>query len=190
MTRHFPPRRILATLLLSLSACASGGQNYHDRSMDFGSVRTIAVMPFVNLSREQQAGERVRDVLTTMLLATGSIYVVPQGEVARVVARAGIANPSTPSVEELVKLGSMLKVDGVITGALKEYGEIRSGTASANSISVSLQLFETATGKVVWTGASTKGGIGFGDRLIGSGGAPMNDVTEAACDDLIAKLFK
>ena len=192
MTRQFHMRQLLAALLVALSACAStgGGQTYHDKNMDFGSIRTVAVMPIANLSRDNLAGDRVRDVLTTMLLASGAVYVVPYGEVARVASRAGIANPTAPSVEELTKLGTQLKVDGVITGVLKEYGEIRSGSAAANSISVSLQLHETATGKVVWSGSSTKGGITFGDRLIGGGGAPMNDVTEAVCDELLSKLFR
>jgi len=191
MTRLFPTRRIPATLLVALSACASaGGQNYHDKNMDFGSIRTVAVMPFVNLSHDNLAGDRVRDVFTTMLLASGSVYVVPYGEVARVSARAGIVNPSSPSVEEMIKLGTQLKIDGVITGVVKEYGELRSGSASGNTVSVSLQLLETATGKIVWTGSSTKGGISFKDRLLGGSGAPMNDVTEAVCDDLVAKLFR
>jgi len=186
-------RRLSAALLLAVSACAvlgSGGQNYHDKSMDFGSVRTVAVMPFVNLSRDSGAGDRVRDVLTSMLLATGSIYVVPHGEVVRVATRASVSAPATPSVEELVKLGTQLKADAVVTGVVKEYGEVRSGSASGNVVSLSLQLLETTTGKVVWTGTSTKGGVSWKDRLLGGGGAPMNDVTEAAVDDLIGKLFK
>ena len=45
-------------------------------------------------------------------------------------------------------------------------------------------------GKTVWYAASTKGGVTFMDRLIGGGGTPINDVTEAASRDLIHKLFK
>lgn len=186
-------RALAATILLVAGAgCASSskGQRYQDRNMDFGSIRTVAVMPFANLSRDNLAGDRVRDVFASMLLSTGAVYVIPYGEVARGVGRAGLASPTQPSVEEVVKLGSVLKVDGVITGVVKEYGEVRSGTASSNIVSVSVALLETATGKVVWAGATTRGGVSMSDRLFGGGGTPLNDVSEAAVDDLLNKLFR
>jgi hypothetical protein len=123
-------------------------------------------------------------------LATGAVYVLPVGEVARGSARAEIQNPSAPSPEEVIKVGGILKVQAVITGTVREYGEVRSGTASSNIISVSLQMIETQTGRVVWSASSTEGGVDLWDRLFGGGGRPMNVVTEKAVDDLISKLFK
>ena len=73
---------VLAAALLALSACTSlSGKStvFHDSSMDFGSIRTVAVLPLVNLTREQQAGDRVRDVFVTALMANSSIYVIPPG---------------------------------------------------------------------------------------------------------------
>jgi hypothetical protein len=174
----------------ALAACAGGGRNYHDASMDFGGMKTVVVLPLANLSRDAVGAERVRDALSSALLATGSIYVVPQGEVARAVNRLALSAPTAPSQEETVKLSQLVKADAIFTGVVREYGEVRSGSATANVVSVSLQLAEGGTGKVVWSATSTKGGIGFGDRLFGSGGAPMNDVTETVVDDLVAKLFK
>jgi len=90
----------------------------------------------------------------------------------------------------VIKLGTVLKVEGVITGVVKEYGEVRSGSATGNVVAVSVQLLETTTGKVIWTAASTRGGVTFSDRLLGGGGTPLNDVTEDAVDDLLDQLFK
>jgi len=179
---------LLASALLLLS-CATG-KSYHDRKMDFASVRTVAVLPLINLSRDNQASERVRDVFSTLLLSTGSIYVLPQGEVARGLSRAAVASPAAPSKEEVIALGKALAAEAIITGTLKEYGETRSGSSSANVVSLSLSMTETTTGTVVWSGTSTKGGIGFSERLLGGGGAPMNAVTEEACRDLLDQLFK
>ncbi len=89
-----------------------------------------------------------------------------------------------------MKLGKVLKVDAIVTGTVREYGEVRSGTASGNIVSLSIQIMETATGKVVWAASSTQGGVSTADRLLGSGGTPMNQVTEAAVNDLLNKLFK
>lgn len=183
--------RLLAwpALAALLAGCASG-HKYHDQKMDFASVRTVAVLPFANLSRDTLAAERVRDVFSGLLMATGSIYVLPQGEVAKGIGRAGLANPYSPAKDEVLALAKALGADAVFTGVLKEYGEVRSGSAAANTVSVSMSMYETSAATVVWTASTTQGGVGFADRLFGGGGAPMNKVTEEACRDLLDKLFK
>ena len=108
---------------------------------------------------------------------------------ARGITRAGILDPTTPSDEEIKRFTNIVKVDAVITGALTEYGDVRSGSTSANVISISLQMIETQTTRIVWTASATKGGISIWDRLFGSGGEPMNDVTMAAINEILDKLF-
>ena len=183
---------VLLPLIISLLACGSRSHLtcYHDPDMDFASIRTVAVLPFENLTTDRLAAERVRDILANSLMATGAVYVLPPGEVARGIVRAGIVSPSAPSQEEMVKLAPIIKIDALITGAVTEYGEVRSGTATANVISFNLQMIEAQTQRVVWTAATSQGGISVWDRLFGSGGKPMNDVTMAAIDDILGKLFK
>jgi hypothetical protein len=126
-----------------------------------------------------------------MLLASEAVYVVPTGETVRAISRVGLVIPTTPNTEEIVKLGQLLKVEAVITGVVKEYGEVRGGTSSANVVAISAQMFETTSGKVVWSGNSTKGGVSWGSRLLGTaGGDPINDVTEQAVNDLLKQLFR
>jgi hypothetical protein len=176
---------------LFLVSCGTSSSNvYVDPNMDFGAVKSIAVMPFVSLARDPVVADRVRDVFINKLLATGAVYVLPIGEVARAATRAELQNPSAPSAEEVVKLGGIIKVEAIITGTVREYGEVRSGTAASNIASVSLQMVETQTGRIVWTASSTKGGVNIWDRLFGGGGQPMDIVTQKAVDDLIRKLFK
>ena len=185
-------KAIVLLAVLCLLPCCGGrsSDSYRDPNMDFASIRTVAVMPFANLSKDQLAGERVRDVFIPMLMESGSIYVLPPGEVARGLSRINVANPTAPSVEEVTKLASILRVDAVITGLVREYGEIRSGNTEANVISLSLEILDGQTGRVVWVASTTKGGITLKDRLLGGGGSAMNDVTENAVNDLLDKLFK
>ncbi len=182
-------RILLFSTFFFLSACATTG-TYRDANMDFAAIQAVAVMPFVSLTRDSVSADRVRDVFINKLLSTYAVYVLPIGEVARGVARAEIVNPASPSPEEVIKLAGIIKAQAVITGAVREYGEVRSGTSSANVISVSLEMIEAQTGKVVWSAATTKGGITIWDRLFGGGGQPMNKITEEAVDDLVNKLFK
>jgi len=183
-------KNILAVLLLLCVGACAGSVKYRDPNMDFGSIQKVAVLPFANLTRDEKAADRVRDVYMNMLMATGGIYLLPPGEVARGISRAQLTDRTTPSEEEIKRLGGVLGVDAVMTGVVKEYGEVRSGSVSSNLISLSLQMFEVKTGKVVWSASSTKGGVTTTDRLLGGGGRPMNIVTEEAVIDLINKLYK
>jgi hypothetical protein len=162
---------------------------YRDPKMDFGSIQTVAVLPFTNLARDQVVSERVRDVFINRLLSTEAVYVLPVGEVNRGVGKLELPNPTSPTPEEVVKLGALLKADAVITGVVREYGEVRSGATTSNVISMSIQLIEAGTGKVVWSGSSTRGGVSFWNRLFGGGGQPLNKVTEEAIDALFDKLL-
>lgn len=179
-------------VIAAVAGCASSGAYdvYRDEHMDFGLVRTVAIMPLVNLTKDEHAGERVRDVLFTMLMASSGIYAVPSGEVARTISMTGAAVPSAPTPAEVVKLAAALKADAVIVGVVKEYGEVRSAGASAATISVSFRIMEGANGRIVWSASSTQGGVGMKDRLLGGGGVPMNVITEKAIDDILEKLFK
>jgi hypothetical protein len=183
------PLAVLLGALASVPAVAQVTDVYRDAKMDFGSIQTVAVMPFANLARDQVVAERVRDVFINRLLASGAVYVLPVGEVARGVAKLELQNPTSPTPEDVVKLGGLIKADAIITGVVREYGEVRSGTTSANIISMSMQMLEAGTGRVIWSGSSTKGGISFWDRLVGGGGQPINRVTEEAIDALFDKLL-
>jgi len=188
--KSMPHLRAALLFLLFAMGCAGTSHNvYRDPNMDFGSLQAVAVLPFTNLTREQMAADRVRDVFMTMLQATGGVYVIPPGEVARGISRLNLERPATPTAEEIVKVAKILNADAVIAGTVSEYGEVRSGTTSANVISVSLQMMEAQTGRGVWTASSTKGGVTTTDRLFGGGGEPMNLVTQKAVTDLLDKLF-
>lgn len=179
----------LAAFLIGCASQNTAPTKYHDPNMDFSNIRSIAVMPFSNLTTDRLAAERVRDTFINNLLATGAVYVIPTGEVARGIDRAAITNPTAPAAQDIVKLAAIIKADAVITGVVREYGKVRSGTTSANVISFSLQMQEISTQRIVWTASSTKGGVSIWDRLFGGGGKPMNDVTQAAVNEVIDKLF-
>jgi polysaccharide biosynthesis protein PelC len=180
----------LLFLVIAAPVCSAQVTDvFRDPNMDFGSIRTVAVLPFANLSRDQVVAERVRDVFINRLLSTGAVYVLPVGEVARGTSKLEFASAGSPTSEEVIKLGALLDAQAVITGVVREYGEVRSGASTANIISMSIQIIETGTGRVVWSASSTTGGISFWNRLFGGGGQPLNRVTEQAIDALFDKLL-
>ena len=185
-----PLEKVVMVFSLVFFVSCTTDDTFFDPNMDFGSLQAVAVLPFENLTQDDFAAARVRDAFATMLLATGAVYVLPPGEVARGLGTIGRIPREGLSSEQIKQLAGALKVNAVITGVVSEYGPIRSGAASANVVSVSLQMLEASSGVVVWSAASTKGGISIWDRLLGGGGEPMNTVTEKAVNDLLDKLFQ
>jgi len=175
-------------MLAAIVSCAADDV-YFEPNMDFGSLRSVAVLPFQNLTSVDEAAERVRDTFMGMLLATGAVYVLPPGEVARGISKIGRIPLEGPSTEQVKQLSNVLQIDSVITGVVREYGTVRSGATSANVVSISLQMIEVKSGMVVWSASSTRGGVTLWDRLIGGGGEPMDTVTVRAVNDLLDKLF-
>ena len=132
-------RRIFAACFVIMLTAGCGGSTrakYHDPDMDFSTVRSVAVMPFANLTGERMAGERVRDTFVNNLLATGMVYVIPSGEVTRGIQRAEITNAAAPATQDIAKLAVLVKADAVITGVVREYGQVRSGSTTANDGSI------------------------------------------------------
>ena len=183
---------LMMFLLTGCSFIGSGSdkETYKNSLMNFAAVQSVAVLPFQNLTDDEEGAARVRDTFMGTLLATEAIYVIPPGEVQRGIERANLRNPATPSSEKIKTLGEILQVNAVITGVLREYGNVRSGQTEANLISLSLQMLEVETGTIVWSGAATHGGIGMTERLFGGGGDPMNEVTKEAINDLLDQLFQ
>ena len=88
-TKRIPGNLLISVLFLLLSTACSPTGVYHDPNLDFGGIKSVAVLPFINLATDKNAADRIRDAFETSLMATGSIYVVPSGEVARGISRAG-----------------------------------------------------------------------------------------------------
>jgi len=181
--------RIAVLVMLAAIVSCAADDVYFEPNMDFGSLRSVAVLPFQNLTSVDEAAERVRDTFMGMLLATGAVYVLPPGEVARGISKIGRIPLEGPSTEQVKQLSNVLQIDSVITGVVREYGTVRSGATSANVVSISLQMIEVKSGMVVWSASSTRGGVTLWDRLIGGGGEPMDTVTVRAVNDLLDKLF-
>jgi hypothetical protein len=193
MKRKIAGRTLVISILIWTAGCAGhrGAQStFHDPNMDFGLIQSVAVLPFENLTNSARAGETSRDVFMTLLQASVDLYVIPPGEIQRAISRTQPENPMRPTVEEVVKLAANLETDVVITGTVLEFGQVRSGSATSNVCSLSVKMLEGQTGRVVWSASATRGGVSAGDRLVGSGGQPMNVVISRAAEDLVNRLFQ
>jgi TolB-like protein len=159
-------RYVLSGMLCILAfASGCGGSKvptYHvSQDVDFSYIKKVAVLPFENLTNERSAGEVVRDVVVSELLAPGLADVVLPGEVASAVDKMGIRAGQTLNAEQLKTLGKTLNVQAFILGTVLKFGETRTGSVSVPEVSITLMMADAASGSIIWSVTKTTSGAGF-----------------------------
>lgn len=166
-------RGALAVLLLAV-ACAGCGDrpttSFVHPQADFSLISRVAVLPLENLTGEEAAAEKVRQLLIIELLSSGAVEVVDVGEVARGIRDSKISNPVSPSREDIQKLAGELEIQGLIAGSVQEFAEVRGGGARSTSVSMVFRMIETDAGQVIWSSSVSQSGSGAMVRLFGVGG--------------------
>ncbi len=166
---------MLCMVVLSLG-CRGNVSTYHiSQDMDFGSVKRVAVLPLDNLTNERYAGEIVRQVVISELLASGLVDVVVPGEVIAAIQKLRLKPEESLNAEQIKAVGKDLKVQAVILGSVGKFGEARVGNISAPEISITLMMADTSSGSIVWSATRTSGGASFMARHFGARSDTMSE---------------
>jgi curli biogenesis system outer membrane secretion channel CsgG len=164
-------RGATALLALLLVGCAAPEPSsiYLHPNADIASFQRIAVLPIENLTNDQFADERVREILVVELLAQGVFEPVEIGEVNRILRAQNISTVSNLGPEQIGALGEILEVQALLFGSVMEYGQRRTGTFTAPEVSLALKLIDCETGVVVWSVSDARTGMPISTRLFGVG---------------------
>lgn len=183
--------RALLLAALVLAACASSMKptRFTNPRIDFSFVERVAVLPFENLSTDQQAGFRATRLLVTELLASGAVDVVEPGEVSAALSRFP-GRVTRPSIEQIVSLGKTLGVQAVIAGAVSQSEVLRSGAAGIPTVTLDAQMIETESGVIVWAATHTEKGSAFGAKVLGTQGEPIAVTTRRCVHRLLETLVE
>ncbi len=169
-----PTKKHLLLLIFSalflITGCRSAGlPTYHiSEDIDFSFYKRIAVMPLNNLTNEKYAGDIVRQVTISEMLASGLLDVIVPGEVMSAVSDLGIKNVTSLNAEQIKSLGKALDVEAIIMGSVEEYGMVKTGSVSAPQVTITLMLADASTGTIVWSITKTRGGASFMARHFGA----------------------
>jgi len=160
---------VALTLSVVVAGCGGSASNsYHIRKdVDFSYIKKVAVLPFSNYSDQGNASDIVRHMLVNELLASGMVDVVMPGEVMSVLDRSGAKNFHALSAEEIKKVGTALKVQAVIFGAVEKYGASAVGNIQVPEVTLTLMMAEADTGSIIWSVTTTGGGAGFATKHLG-----------------------
>ena len=176
-------RLVISSLMICFSCAlflhACGGKRapsyYINQDTDFSFIKTVAVLPLDNLTNDRFAGESVRQVIISELLASGLADVVCPGDVACACETVKIKPGQSPSAEQIRAIGKTLKVQAVIFGTVNKYGEIREGNVSAPEISITLMMADTNSGSIIWSVTKTYGGVDFWAKHFGTRADTMSE---------------
>ncbi len=191
MVRRMALPAVLACVMIAwLPACSSAPavKCYARPETDFSKYRKIAVYPFESLTNDEFAGERIRRLVITELLARG-VEVIEPGEVANVL-RTTLASKPLWSItrEDVRRTGKELGVDGVMMGAVEAYRTSPGLTVPYPEVSVSLRLLDVSSADIVWSITHTSGGARFWTRHFGVEGRTLSEAARAVVKEAVATM--
>jgi parallel beta-helix repeat protein len=169
-----------------------------DPYMEKNRPRTVAVLPFFDLSRSKQGFETVRRGFYNHF----SSLPFKDLELARIdetLAKAGLTDPEQILKTPPQKLGELLGVDAVIYGEISDFDKLFLVMYSQVSVGAKIRMFDTKTGNFLWSGQHVvrihEGGlsvtpVGIIATVVATA-MNMRDIQLLrACDDLFREMVK
>ena len=165
---------------------------------------TVAVMDFENKTPYGgwSLGRGASDMLNTELVKIGKFRMMERDRIASVIKEqkfgaSGLVDPSTAA-----RIGKVIGVEYIITGAVTEYGQSRAGGGGRGvdvgtkgyNAAVDIRLVNTTTGEIVFADSASHSLASVNVRVFGIGGGESYDekkATEAmreAIKKLVAKI--
>jgi hypothetical protein len=188
---RLPPFLVFCGVLASLGGCASAKSGpYVNPKFDFSLVKRVAVLPLETLAQDQSAGEKVRRLLVTEVLASGVVDVVEIGQVNRVLGQQGVQSLATLGPEDFKRLGEALKVQALILGSVDTYDRVSTGGTTAPEVTISLRAIDVSSGGIVWSTTNTGGGMGLAGKLFGLTSDSLSEVARKTVHEAVGTLFR
>ncbi len=179
-------------LLIFCSGCGGRGDSsfYISQETDFSFIKRVAVLPLDNLTNDRFAGDAVRQVVISELLASGLVEVVAPGDAVAALETLKLKTGQSPNADQIKAIGKAIKVQAVIIGAVNKYGEIREGNVSSPEITITLMMADTSSGSIIWSVTKTRGGAGFMARHFGARADTMSEAVLKVVREAIQTLYK
>ncbi|WP_297058922.1 GNA1162 family protein [Thermosulfurimonas sp.] len=156
-------------MLFLLWGCGTRGEirSYLRQGVDPAFVKRVAVLKFENHTRNKQAADRMRDIVTMEALALGVFDVVDRTVVDEVLSEEGVEEGMGLDKATIRRLGKRLGVQALLVGSVDAYEEEREGSYTYPVVSVSLRLIDVASGEIIWKAGGTETGYSMVGRLFG-----------------------
>jgi TolB-like protein len=155
---HYYLPTALCVLLLVFLSCAHPPRIYLSPQTDLSEFKKIAVLPFDNLSGEEDAGEKMTEIFTIELLRMGSFSVAEPGRVKKAVMEKRIRTTRDVDIEAAKWLGENLEVDLILAGSVLEFSIQESANKKVPMVTVISRLVQADSGVTVWAAYQSRQG--------------------------------
>jgi hypothetical protein len=153
------------------------------------SISKMVILPIENYTSDKHAGKKIKALLTIDLLSR-NIDVIEPGEVMIVLRELKIRSVSSVTGKDIKKIGEILRSDAVMIGSVGTFQVSRGISASYPEVSLSLRLFDSKTGSIVWSIWDTTGGADFWTRHFGAEGVTLDETAKKIIKETIDTLFE
>ncbi len=183
-------RLVLLSLLICLIfTLGCGGVKYYVKEgAEISYVKRVAVLPFQNNTNEKYAAERIRDLVSTEILARGIFEVVDKGSVDTALKEEAVESPTSLDKNTARRLARILGVQAFIAGSVDQYEDARRGSYSYPVISLTLRLMDAQTGTILWQAGGSASGYSAWGRILGLSPKDMTQVSMELVERLLSTL--
>ncbi len=186
--RHIPIIIIALICVIPLFSCNGNMKNYKRAGIETKHLKRIAIFPLENLTSNEYADEKVRNLLIMDLLSR-DIDVIEPGEVTRVFKELKIKSFESMSEMDMQSVGNMLNVDVILKGSVGTY-EMKKGVAiEYPEVSIHLMLIDTKSGQILWSAWHTSGGASFWTRHFGAEGSTLDKTASKVIKEVFDSLI-
>jgi len=164
----------------------------------------VAIMDFENKSQHGgwRLGRGASDILTTELVKTGKFNVMERDRLAAIIKEQNLGASGRIDPSTAARIGKIIGVEYIITGAITEYGQSRAGGGGRGinigkkgyHATVDIRMINAATGQIVFADSSSHSDSSYNVRVFGIGGGESfnekkaTEVMRAAIKNLAAKI--
>jgi len=140
----------------------------------------VAVMDFENKSQHGgwRLGRGASDILTTELIKIGKFTVMERGRLASIIKEQDMGASGRFDPSTVARLGKIIGVEYIITGAVTEYGQSASGGGGKGvhvgkkgyHASVDVRMVSATTAEIVFADTASASKSSMNVRVFGIGG--------------------
>ena len=140
----------------------------------------VAVMDFENKSQYGgwRLGQGASDILTTELVKTGKFNVMERDRLAAIIKEQNLGAYGRIDPSTATRIGKIIGVEYIITGAVTEYGQSRAGGGGRGvnigkkgyHATVDIRMVNATTGQIVFADSGSHSESSYNVRVFGIGG--------------------
>lgn len=150
---------LMAAVAGALALSCAGHPSYYRGNEPIAETGgALAVLPPVNLTRNERASDIVLNALVVALLDAEAFDVVDPGAVESVISRRRIRLTDRLPLETIQGIGEELGVEHLMVGSVNEFNAVEDRDGTIAVVSISLRIIRCADGKIAWASTHSRRG--------------------------------